>query len=281
MFSLQKPTIDKIEIYDECISSVQNIDKRKELSDYKDIYLLNADNYDYYASKKDLYTLNSVPIAIENENFVRYETIKDDLKNLYDKLRSNKKPRLYYDEIRSLANKCPFCGFGYIYTLDHYLPKSYFPIFSILPYNLVPCCRDCNTNKGNKYATSVDLQTLHPYYDGDILSKRLVFAEILEQNPMSIIFYIKHTDKICENRVKTHFQVYELPKRFAVEAVGRINGLNIKFMMNNITANDIKQELYAEFKASEKISLNSWQTAMYEALYQSDWYCQEGYKQKN
>ena len=282
MFSLQKPTIDKIDIYDKCVSSIQDTDEIQELNDYKYIYLLNASDYDYYASKGNLYMLSKITLPIiKHRNFVEYQTIKNDLRNLYDKLHNNKGARLYYNKIRSLSNKCPFCGFGHIYTLDHYLPKSHFPIFSILPYNLVPCCRDCNAKKGSNYAMSVDLQTLHPYYDSDILSERLVFAKILEQDPMSIKFYVKHTDKICENRAKTHFQVYELPKRFAVEAVERINGLNIKFIMNsNITINDIKQELCAEFKASEKINCNSWQTAMYEALYQSDWYCQEGYKQK-
>ena len=282
MFSLQKPTIDKINIYDKCVSSIQDIDKRKELSDYKYIYLLNASDYEYYANKSSLYMLQEITLPVINHrNFAEYQTIKNDLKNLYEKLRNNKEPRLYYDEILSLSNKCPFCGFGHVYTLDHYLPKSHFPIFSILPYNLVPCCRDCNAKKGSNYATTVYWQTLHPYYDGDILSKRLVFADILEQNPMSIKFYIKHTDKICENRVKIHFQIYELPKRFAVEAAEYISDLNLQFAKYQYTKiDDIKKELYIRFEASKGNNLNSWQTAMYEALYQSDWYCQEGYKQK-
>lgn len=281
MFSLQKPTIDKIEMYDKCVSSIKDIDKIQELSDYKNIYLLNVSSYDYYASKGSLCMLQKITLpVIDHRNFVEYQTIKNVLRDLYDKLRNNKKPKLYYDKILSLSKKCPFCGFGHIYTLDHYLPKSHFPIFSILPHNLVPCCRDCNAKKGSNYAMNIDLQTLHPYYDSDILSERLVFAKILEQNPMSIKFYVKHTDRIYNNRVKAHFQVYDLPKRFAVEAVERINELNIKFMMANITTNDIKQELCAEFNASKKINRNSWQTAMYEALYKSNWYCREGYKQK-
>lgn len=281
MFLLKKPTIDKIDIYNECVLSILDIKLRESISNYKYIYLLNVANYDLYANNGSLCELSEITLpTINHKNFVNYKTIKDELIKMYDRLHNNKRPRLYYDKIRSLSKKCPFCGFGQVYTLDHYLPKSIFPIFSILPYNLVPCCRDCNTKKGNKCVTSIDIQTLHPYYD-DILSKRLVFAKIIKQNPMSIKFYVKHINKIYENRVKAHFQIYELSKRFAIEAAERINELNIKFMTNsNISTSDIKQELCAEFKANEKINPNSWQCAMYEALYKSDWYCKVGYKQR-
>lgn len=93
---------------------------------------------------------------------------------------------------------------------------------------------------------------------------------------MSIEFYVQHSNKMCESRAKTHFEIYDLPKRFAVEAAERVNELNIKFMVHsrNMNPNDIKEELYAEFQTHKTFNLNSWQTAMYEALYKSDWYCQ-------
>lgn len=122
------------------------------------IYLLNTSNYNFYADKKSLYQLSEITLPVSNHrNFADYKEIKDKLIKLYSKLYNNKVAKLYYDAICSTSNKCPFCEFGQVATLDHYLPKLKFPIFSILPYNLVPCCRDCNSNKGDRYVKDIDL----------------------------------------------------------------------------------------------------------------------------
>lgn len=284
MIPLPKPTIDKIDIYDKCVLSISNSELREIISNYKYIYLLNASSYDFYADKKSFHQLSEIILPVINhKNFSNYNIVKDELIKLYSKLCNNKEPILYYNQICSASklSKCPFCGFGQVTTVDHYLPKSKFPIFSILPYNLVPCCRDCNSNKGDKYTMDADSQPLHPYYDGDILSERLIFAKVIEQNPISMEFYVQHSNKIYENRTKIHFEIYDLPKRFAVEAAERVTELNTKFMEHsgNMNPIDIKQELYAEFERHKALNPNSWKTAMYEALYKSNWYCQGGYKQ--
>lgn len=57
---------------------------------------------------------------------------------------------------------CPYCNRSYIHTyynakgktrpdLDHFIPKSKFPYFSMSIYNLVPSCKICNSSlKGQK-----------------------------------------------------------------------------------------------------------------------------------
>lgn len=62
---------------------------------------------------------------------------------------------------------CPMCGSSGGRSLDHALPKSKFPEFSILRENLVPACRICNSDvKGAKFrgVRSPERYT-HPYYD--------------------------------------------------------------------------------------------------------------------
>jgi len=67
---------------------------------------------------------------------------------------------------------CPYCNRQYITPvlsdsgrvradLDHFLPKSRFPIFSLSLYNLIPVCSNCNSSlKGDKFGSFNDI---HPY----------------------------------------------------------------------------------------------------------------------
>ncbi|TGA97710.1 hypothetical protein E4665_11460 [Sporolactobacillus shoreae] len=57
--------------------------------------------------------------------------------------------RPYYDLFLSLPpnEKCPYCGQKKVSTLDHFLPKSVYTPLIVTPTNLVPSCKDCNTEK--------------------------------------------------------------------------------------------------------------------------------------
>lgn len=61
---------------------------------------------------------------------------------------------------------CPLCGSLGGRSLDHALPRSLFPEFSILRENLVPACTMCNTDeKGETYRGCRPERFIHPYYD--------------------------------------------------------------------------------------------------------------------
>jgi hypothetical protein len=69
-----------------------------------------------------------------------------------------------YDLVKTLnVNVCPYCNRNYIFTakkitgangtrpeLDHFFPKSEYPIFQLSFYNLIPSCHTCNHIKSNK-----------------------------------------------------------------------------------------------------------------------------------
>lgn len=77
------------------------------------------------------------------------------------------------------VNVCPYCNRIYTYTviddnngnnitrpeLDHYFPKSEYPILALSFFNLIPSCNICNsTIKGKQ---NLNLSTnLHPYLEG-------------------------------------------------------------------------------------------------------------------
>lgn len=70
---------------------------------------------------------------------------------------------------------CPMCGNLTVGTVEHYLPKTPFPEFSVFSWNLVPSCNSCNQKRGSKHVNGVSHQLLHPIFDRVILDKlRLV-----------------------------------------------------------------------------------------------------------
>lgn len=60
---------------------------------------------------------------------------------------------------------CPICTVKVSKTLDHYLPKSKFPQFSLTPSNLIIMCGDCNKEKSEHFATDYISMPLHPNFE--------------------------------------------------------------------------------------------------------------------
>jgi 5-methylcytosine-specific restriction endonuclease McrA len=87
------------------------------------------------------------------------------LEGLYDSRRKSG----HIKKIRSLdfEGGCPVCGSLSRGDVDHYLPKSIFPEFSIFSLNLVPACKHCNsTEKGDVYrGEKKPTRFIHPYFD--------------------------------------------------------------------------------------------------------------------
>ena len=95
-----------------------------------------------------------------------------DEKNLFLKIYKNRlvasrDGRRFYDQIMQIApnNICLFCGVGTVSELDHFLPKSTFAQFSVLPLNLIPICHQCNQSKLDHYSTKHSEELFHPYFD--------------------------------------------------------------------------------------------------------------------
>lgn len=272
---IPKPNISPIKAYVACYSSFECDMKQSDFKAIAGFINTQSIQYDTNANNSDLYLF---PVHTNVQNSIN----KNDMKTLYENnMVKNKRGRKIYDKLISLAplSKCPFCGIGRVTTLDHYLPKTKFPTFSVLPYNLIPCCKDCNTGKLADYATTKNTQSLHPYYDNFLMNQWL-FARVLQSLPVSIEFFVDPPliwSQIDKDRVKSHFDNYDLATRFSVEASNVLADLKEGFVLFNSRPMDIQQELYKEFMKYQSRYKNSWETAMYQALYQDQWYCNGGY----
>ncbi|WP_152184548.1 HNH endonuclease [Sulfurimonas indica] len=271
---ITKPSISPLRTYVRCYSSYRIAAKNNFRAIAKFIDIQSLD-YDRRANNKNLYTFSV-------HTHVHGHISKNEMVKLYnDKMVKHPTGRKIYDKLMGLAplDRCPFCGIGRVKTLDHYLPETKFPTFSVLPYNLVASCRDCNIGKSTHFASTQNTQTIHPYYD-DYTHEQWLYAKVLESIPVSIEFYVNppsHWDQVDKDRVQEHFKSYELAERFSIEASNALADLREEFILYKSSPSIIQKELKKKAKVYESRYKNSFETAMYQALYKSQWYCNGGY----
>lgn len=207
---------------------------------------------------------------------------KSHLSKLYTQyFAADQKPaRHIYNKLLVTANgKCPFCGdIGHVKNLDHYLPKANFPLYSVMPANLVPCCRDCNSEKLNSFSLTQSGQSLNPYFDDNkYFNERWISARVVAGAPPIVEFFVSapaHWSADEQARVKAHFSDYSLASRFGVEAGGEISEA-IQTRRTRL-ANHDPAEYADHLKEVSDISpalINNWRRVMYAALAADAWFC--------
>ncbi|WP_394293633.1 HNH endonuclease [Aeromonas rivipollensis] len=286
MRPIPAPNVDPRIVYQTCIDSVSDEDLRNRLNTVANNIGVAAAHYQQRATAKELYTF--LPNNRKNDELALGAVTKRELKGVYSNhmVTKTKPAREIYDFLLSRAplSRCPFCGIGIVSTLDHYLPKSAYPQFSVLPINLVPSCKDCNTGKSDSVATTAGAQSLHPYFDHQyFIHDQWLFAEVIHTTPATICFYVQapnYWDNISKARVHTHFRDFKLASRYSVEAGNQIACLRgtLSSYRDILGLDGVKQHLTIEVQAYAQQHRNSWQTAMFQALSDSDWYCNGGFR---
>ena len=198
---------------------------------------------------------------------------------------SSKVGRKVYDDIMSNAdnNLCPYCSDRRVRTVDHFLPKSRFILFTVAPVNLLPCCSDCNKDKSDAIELSEDKILIHPYFDD--LSKVSWLDCKVVQGTFPITFSYRVSENISDpklkSRIDNQFTLLNLNELYADNAARAFNG-RVKTLVNWYNSNpkrnalDFIQDSLESFYAENR---NSWQTKMYEALKQSEWFLEEALPQ--
>ena len=273
MIKLEKPQMQQGTIIDDCISNMRENKKKQNLKASKEEIVEVSEQYDALAEKGNL-------SYILPKDKSKAGATKDELISLYDDKFSKRDqiPRKYYDEIILLAQngKCPQCGQRQVKTLDHYLPKSKYPLLAITPYNLIPCYSDCNKDKLDALFESREKETIHPYYD-DFDDDVWLKAILIEQDPLSFKFFTckpEYWSEIKCKRVENHFEVFhlnELYKPYAAEMITTEMGW-INRLFRRCGEEIAKQEILDRISDERKIQKNTWKAAVYDALYTSTWF---------
>ncbi|MHA1630719.1 MAG: HNH endonuclease [Candidatus Heimdallarchaeota archaeon] len=281
MRKLPLPTISDIDTYLTCVAGV-NKDELKERfkSCCNDIHK-KAEEYSEKAKRAELFTIP--PLITKDENYIVIGALtKKELMKLYSYYMVQKEPaRSLYDKILVSANdKCPFCGgIGLPSTLDHYLPKANYPQLAVLPINLIPCCKDCNTGKSNSLAKNAEAQALHPYFEKNhFFEEKWISGRVIQERPISVEFYADppvHWDDLQRNRAISHFKDFDLAKRFSVQTADEIS------ILHSQRSNFMKNYSYEQFRdylfsvAQGVPFINHWKAVMYNTLANDKWYCSD------
>lgn len=283
---INKPALISEEVYDLCLSGVIDANLNARLNAIRTNFNQSCDDYDAKAAAKDLHLIP--PNNLHDASIVAGAVTKHDLIELYSyyMVNKNKPARNIYDIVRgcSINGRCPFCGDGLTFSVDHFLPKARFPLLSVAPSNLVPSCRDCNFEKKHSYALTAGNQTLHPYFDhGHFVTDRWIHATIQTANPVTLTYFAmppNNWDEISKQRAESHFNGYELGARFETLSTDQLTIVRDTLIQNYNTAppSQIKTYLKGEAIKCQRINMNSWQTALHWALAENEWYCGGGFR---
>ena len=282
MNRLQLP-MDTMELsFGACSMSVNDDSLNARMdSAWKEI-LWHADEYQDNAKEGELY--KSVPIhdSVLDDPIVVGRLSKGDLVRLYAYHMVQREPgRNVYDRIMVSADgRCPYCsGLGSPRNLDHYLPKSSFPQYSVLPSNLIPCCRDCNMDgKGPGFAKSAEKQVIHPYLDKPhFFEEQWLFAEYHPDENVGVISYFARPpscwNEVDKERVRTHFSDFLLARRFSDAAAVRLVFLipQVRTLIaHGLSDGDINECIFQPVTHSPN-NANHWERVMYLALMKCSW----------
>ena len=211
---------------------------------------------------------------------------KKELENLYKYPFSKEgtAPRVeIYDVLRAVPRDgiCPLCCQRVVSTLDHYLAKTKHPALAVTPINLIPACSDCNKTKSASQPNSPEEQTLHPYFD-DLGIETFLFATVIAGNPPALVFYVEppaNWENLTKERVTRHFSKLKLGALYSVHAGVELTNINalLKRLAVQGGGSAVRAFLMEQRDSRKAAARNSWQTATYEALAGSNWFCTVGY----
>jgi hypothetical protein len=270
MKSLRKPNFSVNTVLSHCISNMRE-PMRQLLLDSSTVFVEHENEFIMLIETNSLYKIKR-NIAISGI------ITQDVLKKLYTDRFVDKEnsARRYYDAIllSAIKEKCPLCNQRIADTLDHYLPKSKYPLLSISPVNLVPACSACNRGKLISSPLCSEEETLHPYFDNidnDIWLK----CDIIEAKPFIIKYYVcppETWNNILTKRVINHFNSFNLNKLYVSHGLEEME--NSRYYLEKLYRNGgeglLKEHLSDIYTSKSRVDKNSWQSALYDALYQDD-----------
>lgn len=121
-------------------------------------------------------------------------------------------------------NRCPICdaNWGYaVRTLDHILPESIFPQFSILPLNLVPTCYRCNHSKSTTVGYLPNEGVINPFFNNINLTNYLKCYIYIQNNDFTTHIHLKpesdlHINHNRYQRLKFFYEkVYKMDETYS------------------------------------------------------------------
>ncbi|MGQ8367372.1 HNH endonuclease [Glaciecola sp. 1036] len=269
------PNENAVVVFEACIERVMNVDLKRRLQSCSEEIGEASVEFDQKAAVAELHT-------IKTKDNVADAVSVDEMKKVYTSRMAKKMApgRIYYDRIMALPEhgRCPLCSQRVVSALDHHLPKAHYPSLAVSPLNLIPSCQDCNKTKGEDIPRNSEQETLHPYYD-DVEGFTWIKAKLTESIPVAIEFYVdppRNCDELLKERLKHHFSTFKLASLYSSHAAEEL--ASIEFISRKIFEDggggELENFLRDAAESRMQVNTNSWQTALYTCLSESQWFCQ-------
>lgn len=170
------------------LKCISHYPKMNELIDSNFLYYITSDYSDFQMENKKVFNKFD-EINNKLRDFLNYQNFRDRFRvTLW---------RLYGCEVCPYCNLIPITNHKDFSTADieHFYPKSIFPLFCVSKFNLVPSCKDCNRQfKGSKYFH------YNPRYEG--LDEYFKFNFSVNASFEQMIDnYLSHSSEIKENDI--------------------------------------------------------------------------------
>lgn len=276
MMKIDVPSFSVKEVYSACISTVQDKTLKQQLSMGIKEVVQDEAIYTLYAATDRL-------SCFPQKQFINGNIDIANAKKLYTyRLLQTEAGRKYYNKIRNSVDCCPLCGVREVSTLDHHMPKSLYATATVMPQNLVPSCKDCNTKKDVCNPQNPNEETWHPYFE-DYSDIKWLYAQIVRSDPVSIDYYVNVPDfndsffpisDVSKRKIENSFRIFELKKLYRIKAINDINTNMLSFvrLKNKLGRQELQEHLNSLYLGASKLDRNSWKAALYEALEQDDWF---------
>lgn len=230
----------------------------------------------------------SLFFQVNQGNGISPNVTKEEMEDLYESSFSQSKivRKKYYDKLKLSAKDdiCPYCAQRNVSTLDHYLPKSLYPKLVVNPLNLIPCCMECNHIKREHYPVNNEEQVLNPYFDSLAEDVWLIATlKIIRNKPPVLLFKAEPSAMIPRHlaeRIKWHFKKFKLAELYTSQSGRQLTGIaeSLKREWEQGGENNLKIALDEHYITWSTININSWQSAMFAALAESQWFISSGFK---
>jgi 5-methylcytosine-specific restriction endonuclease McrA len=272
MKKIPKPNLKAKKVFLECISTVANQTLKNHLTNCQDVIEAAEEDFEIKFVPCNIY-------QIVRNDVVLHPIGEGEMKKVYDyrMVKPGMPGNKYYNLLKSSAphGKCPLCSVRDVDTLDHYLPKSKYPVFAVTPINLIPACSPCNKGKHFDYPKTSEEQTLHPYYD-NLENEPWIKAVVLKTIPISFEYYVDcpvDWDQTLKDRAKNHFDSFNINKLFSSHASEELRGIK-QLLINLYTYSPglLNNFLAESYNSRLALGTNSWQAAMYLALQNDAWF---------
>lgn len=279
MIKLPKPTMQGKDIFTICSLSIRGKKDRSSIIKLTSLVIQEETLYDQRAPINDLHLTS-------NSNVLGLTTKEDLLKKNYTgrMVPKSSQGRLHYDKLLLIPPNgiCPFCGHRQATTIDHYLPKSEFAHLSVLPFNLVASCRDCNSDKSDINCKLQNELFFHPYYE-DITNEEWLFCTISSLKPLNFKFTVTKPSSWTNlkfTRLENQFDSLNLDKFYSIQSDEEINNIYLSLcsLYDSGSSEDVRLWLLDNYRSKISHRKNSWQTALYRELYSNQSFYKNGFR---